>query len=79
MSEWINIEDLIAEHIRKGGWRARWELFKARVRIKWMLWRGWRPAVQTLCCQCIHPIHEEDDEACVCINCGGRNRRILSA
>lgn len=27
------------------------------------------------CVQCCAPIICEDDEACICIGCGGRNRR----
>jgi len=28
------------------------------------------------CYQCGHPINGNDDDARICINCGGRNRRI---
>jgi hypothetical protein len=34
------------------------------------------PALHTRCLDCRHLIHRDDDDALVCVECGGRNRRI---
>ena len=32
--------------------------------------------IGSVCGDCLKPIHKHDDEAEICIDCGGRNRRI---
>lgn len=68
----------IEEHIRGLSWRQHARIWVARFQLRRALRRGWKPTIHTLCPRCLHPIVEEDHEACVCIECGGRNTRLSS-
>lgn len=70
MSEWRTVDDLLRD-------LTLWERFRvwlAGFKVRRML-REKRYTIATLCWQCLRPIIESDDDACVCIQCGGRNRR----
>ena len=65
----------IDEFVRELPWTMRVRIWFKRFKVRKAIREGWRPTVQTLCFDCLHPIVEADDEACVCVQCGGRNRR----
>ena len=64
------------DYVKSLPWRFKVRLWFARRKMRKALRDGWRPTVHACCCQCLHPIYEQDDDACVCTNCGGNNRRL---
>jgi hypothetical protein len=71
VGEFMEIDD----YVKTLSLYRRFRIWLAGFKVRRMLRDGWRPTIQTLCCDCLHPIVEEDDAANVCIECGGRNRR----
>ena len=69
----------IGEYVRSLPWHMRLRIWWAGLWLKHDLRTGkLKITNHVICFDCLHPINPHDDDACVCINCGGRNRRLTA-